>query len=105
VSKDKFYKTIIEVSIDGKWDADAVSLFQRKLTTLLSEEIIEFTDFLENNFSKSEIHSLFFFYFDGLHPEWRWKDGFPGYFSKIKSGDMMKIIEEEFDNVMSKSDK
>lgn len=58
----------INVGINGKWDADAVGLFQHKLIDLIKSNPQESLKIL-NNISRKEASSFWFFLFEGPHPE------------------------------------
>jgi hypothetical protein len=58
----------INVGINGKWDADAVGLFQHKLVDLIKSNPREALKGLDN-VTKEEASSFWHFLFDGPHPE------------------------------------
>lgn len=58
----------INIGINGKWDADAVGLFQYKLVDLIKSNHQEALESL-NSITKEEASSFWHFLFDGPHPE------------------------------------
>jgi hypothetical protein len=58
----------INVGINGKWDADAIGLFQHKLVDLIKSNPQETLKGL-NNITKEEASSFWHFLFDGPHPD------------------------------------
>ncbi len=62
-----FYKKIINISIGGHWDADAVEIFQDGLRkrVLLKPELVTY---ILEVYSKENIRKFWYFYFDGVFP-------------------------------------
>ena len=58
---------VIKTCIDGKWDADAVSLFQHNALELIKENPKEAQSILDE-LSEKEYSSIWYFLFDGPHP-------------------------------------
>ena len=62
-----FYLKIINISLGGRWDADAVNYFQRGLRQKIFQNPKLTFDLLKNK-SDNEIKSFFFFFFHSVHP-------------------------------------
>ena len=63
-----YYRKIIQVSIGGHWDADAVNYFQHGLRERVLDKT-ELTVYLLSHIPEDKIKSFWYFYFDGVHPE------------------------------------
>ena len=67
VNQETFYRKMISVSIEGKWEADGVNVFRHHLgEKVLAKPELTFDILQEKN--NSQIISFFFFFFDGPHP-------------------------------------
>jgi hypothetical protein len=71
VTEERQINKWINISINGKWDADAVSLFQGLLRKQTLEKN-ELTYTLLKKRTDTEIISFFFFYFNEIHPPKNW---------------------------------
>ena len=63
IEKDSLTKKIINITIDGVWDADAISYFQSDLIQFASVHAEDFNKVLET-YSDKNIISVWTFYFD-----------------------------------------
>lgn len=64
-----YYNKLINVAIDGKWDADAIFCFQYGLQNRVFQNPELTFDLLYSRNDK-EIKSFFYFFFDSIHPKW-----------------------------------
>ena len=67
ISQEAFYNRLIDISRQGKWDADAVGFFQSDLTKLVLGDLAYFCKLLSQR-DQVTISGFWFFYFDGPHP-------------------------------------
>ncbi len=58
---------VVDIGIDGKWDADAVGLFQESAFSLVKNNPNDATEILDK-LSNDKASSFWFFLFDGPHP-------------------------------------
>lgn len=65
-----YYNKLINVAIDGKWNADAIFCFQFGLQKRVLQNPILTYDLL-NSRNDKEIKSFFYFFFDSIHPKWK----------------------------------
>jgi hypothetical protein len=65
-----YYKKLVDISLNGSWDADAVSYFQRGVWSRVFKNPQLATHIL-SLYSEEEIKSFFLFFFDGIHPMWK----------------------------------
>ncbi len=63
-----FANRVIEISIDGTWEADAINYFQFGLRNNTRADTELYCRLL-SGYSDDEIYSFWHFYFDGPHPE------------------------------------
>jgi|GEM_PF-895032 len=63
-----FIKKVIDISINGHWEADAISYFQMGLQESLLEKPDTYYSIL-SSYTEAEIASFWHFFFDGPHPE------------------------------------
>lgn len=63
-----YYKKIINIAIDGRWDADAVNFLQDGIQKNVLKNIDLTLYFLQKR-TEREAYSFWVFYFDGPHPE------------------------------------
>jgi len=63
-----YYRKIISIAIGGRWDADAVNMFQEGLRKRVLNNL-ELTIYLLKRMADDKISSFWYFYFDGVHPE------------------------------------
>lgn len=80
INNDDFAKKIINISIGGKWDADAINYFQHGSRQRLNNNLFLFCKLLEL-YSHKETLSFWHFYFDGPCPE-NYKDDFNDLYSR-----------------------
>jgi hypothetical protein len=66
IDSDIDFRKIIEICLEGKWDADAVNMFQSKTRDLLLNYNRVFLSTLFK-FNKKEQESFWYFIFDGPH--------------------------------------
>ena len=66
---DEKLKKSIEIGIHGKWQADAVNIFQHNLRPLLLSNVDLTYEILKKK-ENEEIGSLFYFFFQGVHPQY-----------------------------------
>ncbi|MDR1846711.1 MAG: hypothetical protein LBR17_01155 [Bacteroidales bacterium] len=64
----KFCKKIISVSLNGFWESDGVSIFQKFFQTKLFNNI-DINLYILNTLSAKECLSVYYFLFDGPHPD------------------------------------
>lgn len=67
VDKEKYYKKLISLGINGHWQADAVNYLQHWTLKKVKENLPLTIATLEN-YSDEEIKSFWYFLFDGHHP-------------------------------------
>lgn len=93
-----YIKKLIELSKNGMWDADAVSMMQHGLRKKMKEKSKIFRDVL-NNYSHSIQKSFWYFYFDGPHPP----KEIPEYLAFIQEAnpEMYTLIEETLKQVQN----
>ena len=77
-----YYKKIIQISIGGHWDADAVNYFQDGLQKRVLDNP-KLTLHLLKQITNDKIKSFWYFYFDSPHPQ----NQIPEQLQKIKSID------------------
>lgn len=63
-----YYLKLINIGIDGKWDADNISMLQDVIHNNFVRKPVLFSQLLKNK-NKLEIASFWIFFFDGPHPE------------------------------------
>lgn len=80
ISMKRLIHRIVDISMNGQWQADAVSIFKHRYKTILNNNLEEFLIYLAS-FEYSEIVSFWYFYFDGPCPE----DDIPECLKQIKS--------------------
>ncbi|MBU2558914.1 MAG: hypothetical protein KJ578_14145 [Bacteroidetes bacterium] len=80
ISTKRLIHRIVDISMNGHWQADAVNIFKHGYRTILKNNLEEFLIYLAS-FEYSEIESFWYFYFDGPCPE----DDIPDYLKPIKS--------------------
>ena len=69
-----YYDKLIKIAKDGRWDADAISLFQSCIVSLIISDSSNYQEqsvFLEtlSSFSETDISNFWRFYFDDLYPD------------------------------------
>ncbi|MFK5959484.1 MAG: hypothetical protein QM495_11530 [Lutibacter sp.] len=69
ISKKKQMKKWIEISIGGKWEADAVNYFQHNLQPRILINVNLTYELLSERTDK-EIESFFYFFFNEIHPQY-----------------------------------
>lgn len=94
-----FMNKLINLSIGGYWDADAVTMLQ----LLIGKEILKnpkLLTYLLQKRTPAEIRSFTYFYFDGINLRF---DKFPEQLEKIKTYDpfIYELIKSSFQNVKS----
>ena len=95
ISKEEKFNKWINISINGKWDADAVNYFQHRLIEKVLQNI-DLTHRILKERTDEEIESFFIFFFDGPHP----KKEVPKEFESLKSDKKFyKIIRTALDKV------
>jgi len=67
VEKTQYYNRIIEICMNGRWDADAVNYFKYGTQNKVKADINLFSKLLLKR-SDKEIIGFWYFYFDGPHP-------------------------------------
>ena len=68
IKKEVIIKKLLSISLNGNWEPDAISLFQKSVQLQFASEVILACKALKSH-SDSEILSFWYFYFDGPHPE------------------------------------
>lgn len=86
---------VINIGINGKWDADGVNYFQNNMRELIFRNTNSMYSILNLKTSK-EIKSFFYFFFDEPHP---------GYNIFPKEFDQLKNIDEKFYNLIKEEHK
>lgn len=101
VQKDRQINKWINISINGKWDADAVSLFQNILRLRILQKNKLTYQLLKKRTDK-EIISFFFFFFNEIHPP---KDWIPKKFKVFekKDNNFYQLIEKGRKKAIEKS--
>ena len=96
-----FYQKILNIAIGGHWDADAVNYFLHGLRSKVLQNPKLTFDLLKVK-SDSEIKSIFFFFFHGIHPPYK---QIPGELQAMKTYDsrIYKLVEQGFKEAKSKS--
>lgn len=91
IKKENFISKLIDVSLYGYWDADAISIFKMNLFDFLENNLKSFYEIL-SKYNNNQIKSFWTFYFDEPHPENYDFD----YLKKIDEWDkpMYKIIQD-----------
>ena len=64
----EYYEKMLSVGVGGTWDADEVSILQKHLRDLVTENIQLSLEVLERK-SEKKIRSFWHFLFDGPHPD------------------------------------
>lgn len=103
VGEDKFYRKVLNLSINGKWYADAVSIMRRNLVNLV-EKKPEYLFKLLEDYDKDATISIWRFYFDGppyskknIPPNIELlKDKYPNHYSIITEG--LKLRNSDINN-------
>lgn len=80
ISNKRLIRRIVDVSMNGHWQGDAVNIFKYGYRTILKNNLKEFLIYLAS-FEYNEVESFWYFYFDGPCPE----DDIPGYLKPIKN--------------------
>jgi len=93
-----YYNKIIDIAIGGRWDADAVSYLQQGIRQHVLKNI-DLTVYLLGRRSSKQMHSFWYFYFDGPHPERQ----VPAGLKKIRTlnKNMYAIILQEHQHVLN----
>ncbi|MFD2034516.1 hypothetical protein ACFSKL_06935 [Belliella marina] len=73
IEKVEILKKLINLSLNGNWDADQISALQRCIQFKFAVEVKAACDIL-SGFPETEILKFWVFYFDGPHPENYQKD-------------------------------
>lgn len=68
INQDAFIKKVIDISLNGHWEADAINYFRMKMKESLLENP-ELYYVILNSYSESEILSFWHFFYDGPHPK------------------------------------
>jgi len=84
-----YYRKIIQISIGGRWDADAVNYFQNGLRHRILDNP-ELAVYVLKHTPHDKVKSFWYFYFDGAHP----KKEIPEQLKRIRS------IDSEIYNLM-----
>jgi len=102
IDEREYYTKIINISIGGHWNADAVGIFQDGVQARVLEKPKLAFEILSKR-SDEEIKSFFFFFFHGIHPPYRKipheLGGMLQYYPRVYS-----LMEEGFKEALSKSD-
>lgn len=97
---------IMRLGIDGRWEADAVGSLQTCIRVFVTNKIdLVIPKFKE--FTQSQIHSFWKFYFDGPHPDDKEiKNQYSLILAKVKVADaaMANIIKNEYEDLLKAAD-
>ena len=89
IKLEKYIKKIINISINGFWESDNVSILQDRINKLFSQNSNLFVEILKTK-DDSEVESFWKFFFDGPHPE-NQKELYNKVLSKLKEVDEAMI--------------
>ena len=89
-----YYARLIDLSIEGLWDADAVTDLQ-ELLHVKSKEKPDLLFYLLSTYPDEKVYSFWYFYFNSLLPS---KEGIPAYFTALKGKypKIYQILEKAF---------
>ena len=89
-----YYARLIDLSIGGLWDADAVTDLQ-ELLYVKSKEKPDLLFYLLSTYSDEKVYSFWYFYFNTLLPS---KEGIPACFTALKGKypKIYQILEKAF---------
>jgi hypothetical protein len=65
-----YVKKMVDISLGGKWQPDAITSFQHILKYHFKKRPLVFKNVLEN-YNEDEINSFFYFYLDAMHPSYK----------------------------------
>ena len=101
IPEKEFYQKILNIAIGGHWNADAVNYFQDGLHRKVLQNPKLAFDLLKVK-NDSEIKSIFFFFFHGIHPPY---ENIPVELQAMKTYDsrIYKILKQGFIEAISKS--
>jgi hypothetical protein len=98
-----FIKKVVDISLNGQWDADAISYFQMGLQESLLEKPYAYYKIL-NSYSEEEIASFWYFFFDGPYPD-NYKDLYKLVHIEMKSIDekFAAKIKETYNSLLERT--
>ncbi len=101
VPERELYQKIINISIGGRWNADAVNFFQSGLRDKVFANPKLTFDLLKNK-PDAEIKSFFFFFYHSIHPLYK---KIPGELTKMKSynGRIYRLMEKGLKDALKQS--
>lgn len=102
VNKHLFNQKIINVAINGKWEADATSLFQKNIFNLVLYDTKDVLNILSEK-SFEETKSFWRYLFDGPHPSDNMnKERFEKVFFKVKkiNPTQAKYMKDEYEELI-----
>jgi hypothetical protein len=70
IPDEKYYAKLIEIGIDGKWEADGVSFIQYKIREKVLQKPLVALGIL-TKLKTQKVESFFFFFFNEPHPIWK----------------------------------
>lgn len=62
-------RKLFSICVDGKWEADGIGFFQDRVLKIVESDPKEILEILKTNFNSKEIAAIWYFLFDGPHPE------------------------------------
>lgn len=97
IAKKSYYKKLIGLGINGKWQADAVNSLQHCLKESVQENLPLTISVLEN-YSNEDIKSFWYFLFDGPHPS----ETIPIKIEKVRNinSEIANLAEEAFQEIL-----
>ena len=89
-----YYSRLIELSIGGKWQADAINILQ-KLLREHAKQKPGLVFYLLSAYSEEKVYSFWYFYFNSLLPS---KEGIPACFTALKGEypEIYRMLERAF---------
>ncbi len=94
ISEEEKFNKWINISINGKWDADAVNYFQHRLIEKVLQNV-DLTHKILKDRTDEKIESFFIFFFDGPHPNREIPKEFESFKSDKKFYQLMRTALEK----------
>ena len=99
VPKEDYFKKFVDIAINGKWEADNISMFQTTLHKKWNSDFVLFDKILRTKTDK-EIESFWVFFFDGPHLD-QYSSRFKRYNAileqlKTIDPDMIPLVEQAY---------
>ena len=98
INEEEYLQKLINISINGHWDADAINYFQTGMRNHVMSNL-QLTFILLAQYSDDQIESFFYFFFDGIHPRWKeipdffteYKNEYPNIYQQLEKGFLKAI--------------